>query len=53
VLSVIVAVVAVAAFFIEAKFGLEKANGLVAALGAMMIGALWLFPDVSGRHEKE
>jgi hypothetical protein len=52
-LSVIVAVVVLAAFFVETKFGLGKASWIAAVLGAMMVVALWLFPDVSGKHEKE
>jgi hypothetical protein len=52
-LSIMVALAAAAAFFVEFKFGIARAGWIVAVLGAMMVGALWLFPDVSGKHEKE
>lgn len=52
-LSIVAALAAVAAFFVEIKFGIARAGWIVALLGAMMVGALWLFPDVSGKHEKE
>jgi uncharacterized membrane protein YwaF len=52
-LSIMVALAAAAAFFVEIKFDIARAGWIVAVLGAMMVGALWLFPDVSGKHEKE
>lgn len=45
ILSVIVALVAVLVFYFEQQAGSGLSKWFVLALGALMIGAVWLFPE--------
>ena len=50
-LSVIVALVAVVAFFFEMQAGPGSLKWSVLALAAFMIYAVWLFPEAKGRKD--
>jgi len=44
-LSVVVAVIGAVAFYFESGGGNDTMGWLVAGLAALMIGAVWLFPE--------
>ena len=50
-LSVIVALVAVAAFYFENQAGQNVLKWLALVLGALMIAAVWLFPEAKRRRD--
>jgi len=50
-LSVIVALVAVAAFYFENQAGQDVLKWLALVLGALMIAAVWLFPEAKRRRD--
>ena len=50
-LSVIVALVAVGAFYFETRAGPGSLKWSVLALAAFMIYAVWLFPEAKGRKD--
>jgi hypothetical protein len=43
--SVVVALVGGAAFYVESRAGDDTLGWLMAGLAALMIGAVWLFPE--------
>ncbi len=45
-LSVVVLLVAIAAFFFQRALGHDRVQYLVLFLGAFMVFAMWLFPEV-------
>lgn len=49
VLSVVVALVAIGAFYFENQAGDEFLKWFALALGALMVGAVWLFPEAKRR----
>ena len=49
-LSVVVALVAIAAFFFEQQSDREFLKWFALGLGALMIGAVWLFPEAKRRN---
>ncbi len=50
-LSVIVAVVAAVAFYVEMRAGAGALKWVVLALAAFMIYAVWLFPEAKERKD--
>ncbi|MGF1609829.1 MAG: hypothetical protein ACFCUQ_10565 [Kiloniellales bacterium] len=50
-LSVVVALVAVVAFYFENKAGSGLLPWLALGLGAVMLGAIWLFPEAKGTKD--
>lgn len=44
-LSVVVAVVGAAAFYVESRAADDTLGWLMVGLAALMIGAVWLFPE--------
>ena len=48
ILSVIVALVALAVFYFESQAESGSSSWYVLALGVFMIGAVWLFPEAKG-----
>jgi hypothetical protein len=48
-LSVVVALVAIGAFYFENRAGAEFLKWFALTLGALMVGAVWLFPEAK-RH---
>ena len=44
-LSVVVALIGAAAFYVESRAGDDTLGWLMAGLAALMIGAVWLFPE--------
>lgn len=51
-LSIVVALVAVAAFNFEHQAGQEFLKWFALALGAILIGAVWLFPEAKQREDR-
>ncbi len=51
VLSVIVALVAIAVFYLEHRAGSDFLKWLALGLGAFMIYAVWLFPEAKGTRD--
>lgn len=52
ILSILVAITAIAAHFFQASVGQETTPWLVLVLGAFMIMALWLFPEAGNKNSK-
>ncbi len=50
-LSVIVALVTVVAFYVEMQAGAGALKWVVLALGAFLIYAVWLFPEAKERND--
>ncbi len=50
-LSVIVALVAAVAFYVEMRAGSDSLKWVVLALAAFMIYAVWLFPEAKERKD--
>ncbi len=50
-LSVIVALVAAVAFYVEMRDGSDSLKWVVLALAAFMIYAVWLFPEAKERKD--
>lgn len=51
-LSVVVAIVAVVAFFLESQVDSGVLRWIVLGLAAFMIWAVWLFPEAKSRRER-
>ena len=47
-LSVVVAIVAIIVFYFEKQAGDSGLPWLALGLGAVMLGAIWLFPEAKG-----
>ncbi len=52
ILSIIVAVVAITVHYFQGEAGMATNKWLALALGAVMIGAIWLFPEAGDKGEK-
>lgn len=50
-LSVIVALVAFVVFYFENEAGSGKLQWIALGLGALMLGAIWLFPEAKGTKD--
>ena len=50
-LSVVMALVAVAAFYFESRAGADFLKWFALVLGALLVGAVWLFPEVKHRND--
>ena len=51
VLSVIVALVTIVVFYLENRAGPGMLQWLALGLGALMLGAIWLFPEAEGTKD--
>ena len=49
ILSVVVALVTIVVFALEARAGQDFLKWFVLVLGGLMIGAVWLFPETKSR----
>lgn len=50
-LSVVVALVAIIVFYFENRAGSGTLPWLALGLGAVMLGAIWLFPEAKGTKD--
>jgi hypothetical protein len=51
VLSVVVALVVIIVFYFENKAGSGALQWIALGLGALMLGAIWLFPEAEGTKD--
>jgi hypothetical protein len=50
-LSVVVALVAIVVFYFENRAGTGSLQWIALGLGAVMLGAIWLFPEAKGTKD--
>ena len=50
-LSVIVALLTAVVFYFESRAGAGGLSWLMLGLGALMLGAIWLFPEAKGTKD--
>ena len=51
ILTVVIALIACAAFWFEHQAGETFLKWLAAGLGVLMVGAVWLFPETEGKAD--
>ena len=52
-LSIVVVLVSAAMFFFESQAGTDFLQWFVVVLGALMVGAVWLFPEAKQRDRRK